>query len=105
MLAEQMVESIRQVHAGKESIQLEIASCLVEHLTDEPISTVRLKFLRYVAEGIGNRQIAQSSLSPKRQSRSTSNTSWKNSERAIGRRPWRRGFHSSVGTSPLRRPP
>jgi DNA-binding NarL/FixJ family response regulator len=37
MPAEQMVETIRQVHAGKKSIQPEIASRLVEHFTDEAL--------------------------------------------------------------------
>jgi DNA-binding NarL/FixJ family response regulator len=62
MPAEQMVETIRQVHAGKESIQPEIASCLVEHFTDEPLSNRETEVLRSVAEGIGNRQIAQKLL-------------------------------------------
>jgi DNA-binding NarL/FixJ family response regulator len=56
---EQMVATIRQVHAGKKRVLPEIASHLAEHLGDEPLTTRELDVLRHVGEGNRNRDIAK----------------------------------------------
>ena len=59
MPSEQMVETIRQVHAGKKRIPPEIAAQLVEHLGEESLSTRELEVLRHASEGNRNRDIAR----------------------------------------------
>jgi DNA-binding NarL/FixJ family response regulator len=54
-----MVETIRQVHAGKKRVLPEIASHLAEHLGDEPLTTREIDVLSHVAGGNRNRDIAQ----------------------------------------------
>jgi DNA-binding NarL/FixJ family response regulator len=58
MPAKQMIETIRQVHAGKKRIAPEVAAQLAEHLSDEGLSPREVDVLRYVAEGNRNRDIA-----------------------------------------------
>jgi len=55
----QMVETIRQVHAGKKSVSREIAAGLAEHLGDEALSEREAEVLRHVAGGNRNRDIAE----------------------------------------------
>lgn len=57
--AEQMLETIRQVHAGKKSVPTEIAAGLAEHLGDENLSEREVEVLRHVASGNRNRDIAE----------------------------------------------
>jgi DNA-binding NarL/FixJ family response regulator len=59
MPPEQMVQTIRQVYAGKKRVPPEIASNLAEHLGDEPLTTRELDVLRQVAGGNRNRDIAE----------------------------------------------
>ena len=59
MPPDQMVETIRQVHAGKKRIPEEIASHLAEHLADEPLTDREIEVLRHVSGGNRNRDIAQ----------------------------------------------
>ena len=59
MPPEQMVETIRQVHAGKRRVPPEIATHLAEHMGDEQLTTRELDGLRHVAGGNRNRDIAQ----------------------------------------------
>jgi DNA-binding NarL/FixJ family response regulator len=58
MPPEQMVETIRQVYAGKRRVAPEIAAHLAEHLGDEPLTSRELDVLRHVAGGNRNRDIA-----------------------------------------------
>jgi DNA-binding NarL/FixJ family response regulator len=53
-----MVEAIRQVHAGKKRIPQEIASHLAEHYSDEALTTREIEVLRQIAGGNRNRDIA-----------------------------------------------
>ncbi|HZJ42265.1 MAG TPA: response regulator transcription factor [Pyrinomonadaceae bacterium] len=53
-----MVEAIRQVHAGKKRIPAEIASHLAEHMGDEALTEREIEVLRAIAEGNRNRDIA-----------------------------------------------
>jgi len=59
MPAQQMVETIRQVHAGRKSVPPEIAAGLAEHIGDENLSDREVEVLRHVAAGNRNRDIAQ----------------------------------------------
>ena len=59
MPPQQMIETIRQVHAGKKSVPPEIAAGLAEHLDDENLSEREVEVLRYVAAGNRNREIAE----------------------------------------------
>ena len=59
MPAQQMIETIRQVHAGKRSVPVEIATGLAEHFADEALSDREVEVLRQVAAGNRNRDIAE----------------------------------------------
>jgi DNA-binding NarL/FixJ family response regulator len=59
MPAKQIVDVIRQVHAGKKCIPPEIAAGLAEHLGDESLSEREIEVLRHVAAGNRNRDIAE----------------------------------------------
>jgi DNA-binding NarL/FixJ family response regulator len=54
-----LVEAIRQVHAGKKRIPPEIAARLAEHFSDELLSAREIEVLRHVAGGNRNREIAE----------------------------------------------
>jgi len=59
MPAQQMLETIREVHAGKKCVPPEIAAGLAEHLGDEVLSQREVEVLRHVAAGNRNRDIAE----------------------------------------------
>jgi DNA-binding NarL/FixJ family response regulator len=59
MPAEHMVETIRQVYAGKKRVLPEIASNLAEHLGEEPLTNREIDVLRHVSGGNRNRDIAE----------------------------------------------
>ena len=59
MPPKQMLETIRQVHAGKKIVPPEIATGLAEHLGDEALSEREAEVLRHVASGARNRDIAE----------------------------------------------
>jgi DNA-binding NarL/FixJ family response regulator len=59
MPAQQMIETIRQVHAGWKSVPAEIAAGLAEHFGDETLSEREIEVLRHVAAGNRNREIAE----------------------------------------------
>jgi DNA-binding NarL/FixJ family response regulator len=59
MPPKQMLETIRQVHAGKKSVPAEIAAGLAEHFGDEPLSEREVEVLTHVAAGNRNRDIAE----------------------------------------------
>jgi DNA-binding NarL/FixJ family response regulator len=58
MPAQEMLDTIRQVHSGKKVVPPAIAAGLVEHLTDEVLSGREVEVLRHVAAGDRNRDIA-----------------------------------------------
>jgi DNA-binding NarL/FixJ family response regulator len=58
MPARQMVDMIRQVHAGKKCVPAEIAAGLAEHLGDETLSHREMEVLQQIAAGNRNRDIA-----------------------------------------------
>jgi len=53
-----MLNTIRQVHAGKKVVPAEIAAGLGEHLGDEALSQREVEVLQQVAAGRRNRDIA-----------------------------------------------
>jgi DNA-binding NarL/FixJ family response regulator len=55
----ELVDVIRQVHAGKKRIPPAIASQLAEHLSDETLTEREIQVLREVAGGNRNRNIAE----------------------------------------------
>jgi len=59
MPPEQMVETIRQVYAGKKRVSPEIASNLAEHLGEEPLTNREIDVLSHVSGGNRNRDIAK----------------------------------------------
>jgi DNA-binding NarL/FixJ family response regulator len=58
MPPKELVEVIRQVHAGKKRIPSEVAATLAEHLSDDPLTEREVEVLQRVAQGNRNRDIA-----------------------------------------------
>jgi DNA-binding NarL/FixJ family response regulator len=55
----ELMETIRQVHAGKKRIPPEIASQLAEHMSDEALTNREVEVLQSIAGGNRNRDIAK----------------------------------------------
>lgn len=55
----ELLEAIRQVHAGKKRIPAEVATRLAEHVSDEALTAREIEVLRQVAGGNRNRDIAE----------------------------------------------
>ena len=55
----ELVEVIRQVHAGKKRVPPEVAAHLAEHISDENLTSREIEVLRKVAGGNRNRDIAE----------------------------------------------
>ena len=55
----ELLEVIRIVHAGKKRVPPEIASQLLEHMSDEVLTEREVEVLREVADGNRNRDIAK----------------------------------------------
>jgi len=59
MPAKQLIEAIRQVHAGKRLVPPEVTAHLVEHMGEESLTAREIEVLRHVAGGNRNRDIAE----------------------------------------------
>lgn len=59
MPPKELLEGIRQVHAGKKKVPPEIVAQLAEHLSDETLTAREVEVLRHVAGGNRNRDIAE----------------------------------------------
>jgi DNA-binding NarL/FixJ family response regulator len=59
MPPKELVEVIRQVHAGKKRVLPEVAARLAEHLSDEALTAREIDVLRHVAGGNRNRDIGE----------------------------------------------
>ena len=59
MPPKELVDVIRQVHAGKKRIPPEIAAHLAEHYSDEALTAREIEVLQQIAAGNRNRDIAQ----------------------------------------------
>jgi DNA-binding NarL/FixJ family response regulator len=55
----ELVQVIRQVHAGKKGIPPAIAAHLAEHLSDEELTPREVEVLQTIAGGNRNRDIAE----------------------------------------------
>jgi DNA-binding NarL/FixJ family response regulator len=55
----ELLEVIRQVHAGKKRVPTEVATHLAEHLSDEALTAREIDVLKHVAGGNRNRDIAE----------------------------------------------
>ena len=55
----ELLDVIRQVHAGKKRIPPEIASQLLEHMADDVLTEREIEVLKEVADGNRNREIAE----------------------------------------------
>jgi DNA-binding NarL/FixJ family response regulator len=53
-----LLETIRQVHAGQKSISPDVSIELARHAMDAPLTPAEIDVLRLIAAGNGNRQIA-----------------------------------------------
>jgi DNA-binding NarL/FixJ family response regulator len=58
LVREELLESIRTVHAGKRRLPASVAQNLAEHTADEPISARELEVLSLMAAGKRNKEIA-----------------------------------------------
>lgn len=59
MPPKELMETIRQVHAGKKRIPPEVVTLLAEHLGDEALTGREIEVLQLIVEGNRNRDIAQ----------------------------------------------
>jgi DNA-binding NarL/FixJ family response regulator len=59
MPSSELVDVIRQVHAGKTKIPVSIAAHLAEHYSDELLTDREVEVLRHLVEGNRNRDIAE----------------------------------------------
>jgi DNA-binding NarL/FixJ family response regulator len=59
MPAQDLVETIRQVHAGRKRITAEVAAAFAEHLSDKALTERELEVLGLIAAGRRNRDIAK----------------------------------------------
>jgi DNA-binding NarL/FixJ family response regulator len=55
----ELVEVIRQVHAGEKRIPLQVAARLAEHISDEALTDREIEVLSQIALGSRNRDIAE----------------------------------------------
>jgi DNA-binding NarL/FixJ family response regulator len=55
----ELVDVIRQVHAGKKRVPPEVAAHLAEHMSDEELTGREIDVLRHIAGGNRNRDIAE----------------------------------------------
>ena len=57
-LHEELLDTIRAVHAGKKWISAETSFQLAEHATDDPLTAAEISVVRLIAEGKANKEIA-----------------------------------------------
>jgi DNA-binding NarL/FixJ family response regulator len=55
----QLVEVIRQVHAGKKRVPSEVAAHLAEHMSDEDLTAREIEVLKQIAGGNRNKDIGE----------------------------------------------
>src|SRR5713101_5178503 len=55
----ELVQVIRQVHAGKKRIPAEVAAQIAEHMSDEALTPREIEVLRHISGGNSNRNIGE----------------------------------------------
>jgi DNA-binding NarL/FixJ family response regulator len=55
----ELVQAIRQVHAGKKRVPPNVAAQLAEHMGSESLSAREVEVLRQIAQGNRNREVAE----------------------------------------------
>ena len=58
MLRQELLETIRAVHAGQKRLSAEVAAEIAEHATDDILTPREIDVLRLIAEGNANKEIA-----------------------------------------------
>jgi DNA-binding NarL/FixJ family response regulator len=58
MLREELIDTIRTIHAGRRRIPSEIAAEIAEHVVDDSLTDREIEILRTVAAGTSNKMIA-----------------------------------------------
>jgi len=58
MLRQELMETIRAVHAGQKRVSAEVAAEIAEHAADDVLSPREIEVLRLIAEGNANKGIA-----------------------------------------------
>jgi DNA-binding NarL/FixJ family response regulator len=58
MLRQELLETIRAVHAGRKRLSAEVAAEIAEHATDDVLTPREIDVLRLIAEGNANKEIA-----------------------------------------------
>jgi DNA-binding NarL/FixJ family response regulator len=58
MLRQELLETIRAVHAGRKRLSTEVAAEIAEHATDDILTSREIDVLRLIAEGNANKEIA-----------------------------------------------
>ncbi len=58
LLHKELLDTIRDVHAGKKALSPEASSQLVDHLADDALTQAEISVLRLIAAGNANKQIA-----------------------------------------------
>src|SRR5690349_11129928 len=58
MLRQDLLETIRAVHAGRKRLSAEVATEIAEHATDDVLTPREIDVLLLIAEGNANKEIA-----------------------------------------------
>lgn len=58
LVAKELLETVRAVHAGKRTLSPEVSYQLAEHVTNDPLTPAELVVLKQIAEGNANKEIA-----------------------------------------------
>jgi DNA-binding NarL/FixJ family response regulator len=59
MLRQELLETIRAVHAGRKRLSAEVASEIAEHASDDVLTPREIDVLRLIANGNANKEIAE----------------------------------------------